>query len=79
MKTLQKAEMLKRDQVRSTFYQITDSVKMVDSIPSSLPMCEPNVTYWPSPILHGWSNYSTRSRIVHTYISSWNSFLAATL
>lgn len=71
MKTLQKSEMLKRDQVRS----------YITMQPTANPVCfslhtsERSATFLPSPTHHGLSNYTTRSKTRPTYILSWSFFL----
>ena len=72
MKTLQKAEMLKRDQVPLSLSMraaVSDAYFL-----HSLHTSEQNAMSWRNPTPPGWSNSTIPSRIAPTCTSSWNSF-----
>ena len=72
MKTLQKAEMLKRDQV-SRMHPLYPGLTREPSSPTFVR----NAICWPSPRRRGWSSCSILSKTRYTSISSWSSFLEA--
>ena len=77
MKTLKKEEMLKKDQVRSSYHlfpayitRYTDpALRSISSPTSAL-----SVMSWPNPTLPGSCSSTIHSRTLHTCISSWSSW-----
>lgn len=76
MKTLQKAEMLKRDQVRTCALSCTLGIWTSRFVLRSLHMLELNEIYSPSQHPHGSYSYIIRSRIQCIFTSLWNSFVS---
>lgn len=73
MKTLQKVEMLKRDQVCNVL--TVRDVRLMYNF-DSLPMSGLSEMFWPNPRHLGSCNSITHSKIQHTSTSSWNSFVS---
>lgn len=73
MKTLQKVEMLKRDQVCNVL--TVRDVRLMYNF-DSLPMSGLSEMFWPNPRHLGSCNSITHSKIQLTSTSSWNSFVS---
>jgi serine/threonine protein kinase len=73
MKSLQKGEMLKRDQVESDPMSCHHT-NLTEGVTKSSRMSAQNETFLRNPRPHGWYNSFIHSKIRFTYTSLWNFF-----